>query len=264
MNDIVIERKKQLTKMIESEEIVRRINSLFPINDERARKFKATLLTIGLDASLNACSLPSIVKAGLAIAELGLPLTKALGQAYIVRYKQDAEAQIGYKGWLALAERNGKAVKARPVFKCDHFEIVDNGFDDKVELIPNHEERKDFLPEWVKNNLRGVLVSTKDLRTGVVSNNFVNVGKLNQIAGVSASVKRGGYSPYTEWGLEMFQGKAIKYVLSKMAMNEDLGRAVEIDNRMDIKAVEDSREKKVDIDLNAMFEEAEITNGEKQ
>lgn len=241
-----------------SKEITDRLNSLFSKNEDKASKFKATLLNIALDNSLNTCTPASIVKSALMIAELGLPLAKGLGQAYIVKYKQDAEAQIGYKGWLALAERNGKSVKAKPIFKCDEFELIDNGFDETVVFKPNHDERKEYQPQWVKDNLKGVLVAVKDINTGVISNAFVSIGKLNQIAGVSPSVKKGGYSPYTDWGLEMFQGKAIKYILSKTAMNEDLGRAVEIDNQMDIKAIEDHRDKKDDIDLNAMFEEAEI------
>jgi len=241
-----------------SKEITDRLNSLFSKNEDKASKFKATLLNIALDNSLNTCTPASIVKSALMIAELGLPLAKGLGQAYIVKYKQDAEAQIGYKGWLALAERNGKSVKAKPIFKCDEFELIDNGFDETVVFKPNHDERKEYQPQWVKDNLKGVLVAVKDINTGVISNAFVSIGKLNQIAGVSPSVKKGGYSPYTDWGLEMFQGKAIKYILSKTAMNEDFGRAVEIDNQMDIKAIEDHRDKKDDIDLNAMFEEAEI------
>lgn len=258
----IVERKNQITNIMNSKEITERLNSLFSKNEDKASKFKATLLNIALDNSLNTCTPASIVKSALMVAELGLPLAKGLGQAYIVKYKQDAEAQIGYKGWLALAERNGKSVKAKPIFKCDEFQLIDNGFDETVIFKPNYDERQEFKPEWVKANLKGVLVAIKDFNTSVISNSFVSVGKLNQIAGVSPSVKKGGYSPYTDWGLEMFQGKAIKYVLSKTAMNEDLGRAVEIDNQMDIKAIEDNREKKDDIDLNAMFEEAEIIEGE--
>lgn len=252
-------RKSQITKIIESDEIHNRISILFQNNKDKAERFRATLLNVALDESLRTCTPASIVKSALMIAELGLPLAKGLGQAYIVRYKQDAEAIIGYKGWLALAERSGKAVKAKPVFKCDEFELIDNGFDETVTFKPNYDERQEYKPAWVKDNLRGVLVSIRDNVTGVVSNTFVSVGKLNQIAGVSPSVKKGSYSPYTEWGLEMFQGKALKYVLSKTAMNETIGRAVEIDNQLDTKAIEDNKieQRNSDIDLNAMLNETQ-------
>lgn len=267
-NNPVVERKNQIVKIIESGEINSRLTALFSNDEPKATKFKATLLNIALDTTLQTCTPVSIVKSALMLAELGLPLAKGLGQAYIVRYKADAEAIIGYKGWLALAERSGKAVKAKPVFKCDEFELIDNGFDETVILKPNYDVREEFKPAWVKENLRGVLVSIRDNATGVISNTFVSVGKLNQIAGVSPSVKKGSYSPYTEWGLEMFQGKAIKYVLSKTAMNETIGRAIEIDNKLDTKAVEDkmAEDKKGSIDLNAMLTDvtdAEIEPAEK-
>ena len=119
---------------------------------------------------------------------------------------------------------------------------------------------QEYKPAWVEANLRGVLVAIKDNSTGTVSINFISVGKLKQIAGVSPSVKKGSYSPYTEWGLEMYQGKAIKYILSKTPMNEQIGRAVEIDNQLDMKAIEDKKETSaaIDIDLNAMLAEQPI------
>lgn len=261
MSNALVERKQKIVSIIESGEIANRLNSLFSKSEVKAEKFKATLLNIALEPSLQNCTPVSIVKSALALAELDLPLAKGLGQCYILKYKQDAEAVIGYKGWMALAERANKAVKAKPIFKCDEFELIDNGFDETVTFKPNYDERKEFQPLWVKENLKGVLVAIKDIGTGVVSNTFVSVGKLNQIAGVSPSVKKGGYSPYTDWGLEMFQGKAIKYVLSKTAMNEDIGRAVEIDNQIDMKAIAEMKKEKKDIDLNAMLEQ-EVINVE--
>lgn len=257
MSTAIVERKNQIVRIMESGEITDRLNSLFSKNEDKASKFKATLLNIALDNSLQNCTPASIIKSALMIAELGLPLAKGLGQAYIVKYKADAEAQIGYKGWLALAERNGKSVKAKPVFKCDEFELIDNGFDETIIFKPNFDERQEYIPKWVDENLRGVLVGIRDNQTKVVSSTFVSIGKLKQISGVSPSVKKGGYSPYTEWGLEMFQGKALKYVLSKTAMNEDIWRAVEIDSQMDIKAIEDKKEevKKGGINLDAMLGE---------
>ena len=257
---VIVERKNQITSILNAGEIQSRIKNLFNKDDAKAEKFKATILNIALDQSISSCTPASIIKSALMIAELDLPLAKGLGQAYIVKYKADAEAQIGYKGWLALAERAGKSVKAKPVFKCDEFELEDNGFDETVKFKPNYDERQEYKPAWVESNLRGVLVAIKDNSTGTVSINFISVGKLKQIAGVSPSVKKGSYSPYTEWGLEMYQGKAIKYILSKTPMNEQIGRAVEIDNQLDMKAIEDKKETSaaIDIDLNAMLAEQPI------
>lgn len=248
-----VDRKTQLTTYLNAKETQDRILTLFNKDSKNADKFKSALMNVALDSSLAACTPASIIKSAFMLAELQLPLAKGLGQAYIVKYKNDAEAVIGYKGWLVLAERAGKSVKAKPVFKCDDFQIEDNGFDEIITFKPNYDAREDYKPKWVDENLRGVLVAIKDNASGTVGVTFVSIGKLKQIAGVSPSVKKGGYSPYTEWGLEMYQGKAIKYVLSKTALTEQIGRAVEIDNQLDIKAIEDNKPND-GLDLNAMLD----------
>lgn len=249
-------RKTEVTSYLASNEITNRITSLFQKDDKKAEKFKATIVNIALDNSLNQCTIPSILKSALDIAELELPLAKGLGQAYIVKYKKDAEPVIGYKGWLALASRSNLAVKPKPVFKCDEFEMIDNGFDETITFKPNYDERKEYEPKWVLDNIKGVLVSTKNFSTNIVTNVFVSKGKIEQLAGKSPA-RSSSYSPYKEWVLEMYMGKAIKYVLSKTAMSEPIARAVEVDNRMDIKAIEDNKIEK-EFDLNEIIEEAEI------
>ena len=255
MSNAIVERKEKINAILNANEIKDRLASLFQNDKNKAEKFKATILNIALDSTLANCTPASIIKSALMIAELDLPLAKGLGQAYIVKYKHDAEAQIGYKGWMTLAERAGKIVKPKPVFKCDVFELIDNGFDETVTFKPNYDERKEYDPKWVEENLKGVLIAIKDIQTSTITNTFVSIGKIKQIAGVSPSVKKGGYSPYTEWGFEMYQGKAIKYILSKTAMPDQIGRAVEIDNQLDIKAIEDNKGKEGSsaIDLNAML-----------
>lgn len=50
----------------------------------------------------------SIFNAGIASAILGLPIEKNLGFSYIVPYKDKAQFQIGYKGFIQLALRTGR------------------------------------------------------------------------------------------------------------------------------------------------------------
>lgn len=197
----------------------------------KREKFSATLINVALDGALATCSPESIVKSGLQAAELDLSLNKNMGLAYIVRYKKDAEFQIGYKGWQLLAKRAGIRLNVTPIYDCDEFEISSDGFDTTVKHIPNLDAQQDHLPEWVESHLKGVLVSTKE--DGEVSHKFVSIGKIQQIAGVSPSKKNGSYSPYSLWNLEMYMGKATKYVLSKMPMQEQLARAVEMENDVD-------------------------------
>ena len=239
-NQVALQRKQQITNLVDNEQIQDRIVKLFGNNQDKAEKFRATIMNIAMDYSLNTCTPQSIVKSALDIAEVGLPLTKSLGQAYIVKYKADAQAQIGYKGWLAIAERFGKSVKAKPIFKCDFFKMYDNGFDETVEFEPNYDERQDHNVAWVEENLRGVLVALKDHKTGFITSQFVSFDRIKKIAGMSPS-KNSSYSPYSTWNLEMYQAKAIKYVVSKTPMNEQMAQAVELDNQRDIQAISDNK-----------------------
>jgi recombination protein RecT len=246
MSTALMQRKEKITQIMGSKEIQERVVNLFANNKNKADKFKATILNIALEPSLRDCTPQSIIKSALQIAELDLPLAKGLGQAYIVRYKKDAEPVIGYKGWLALAKRYGIRINTLPVFKCDTFDMDIKGFTESFNLIPNYNERKDYNPKWCQENLEGVLVVT--LEDSVENAKFVSKGKIDQLAGKSPS-KNSKFSPYDDWYLEMYIGKAIKYVLSKTAMTEEIFKAVEVDNELDIKLQNEIKDEK-HIDLN--------------
>lgn len=237
-------KKDEIKVLINAKEMGDRVNKLFMNNPDKKDKFLASLLNISMDHSLKDCSAASIVKSSLALADLDLPLNKNLGMAYIVKYKHEAEAVIGYKGYLQLAERSGKTVKVKEIFKCDEFTMRDDGFNEIVTFVPNLDERKDYDPKWVDENLKGVLVAYKDNVTGNITSRFVSAGKIDQLVGMSKS-KGTKFSPYLNWNLEMKMGKAIKYVLSKTPMSDTVARAIELDNKMDIKLVEDNSKNNV-------------------
>ena len=232
-------KKAEIKALVNTKEMEDRVSKLFMNNEAKRDKFLASLLNISMDYSLRDCTAVSIVKSSLALAELDLPLNKNLGMAYIVKYKKEAEAVIGYKGYLQLAERSGKTVKVKEIFNCDDFTMRDDGFNEIITFIPNLDKRKDYEPEWVDKNLKGVLVSFKDNVTGNITSRFVSAGKIDQLVGMSKS-KGTKFSPYLNWNLEMKMGKAIKYVLSKTPMSDIVARAIEIDNKLDTKLVEDS------------------------
>lgn len=235
----IVERQTKIKNLITGQATQNRIMQLLgdPVKRE---KFSATLINVALDGTLSTCSPESIVKSGLQAAELDLSLNKNMGLAYIVRYKKDAEFQIGYKGWQLLAKRAGIRLNVTPIYDCDEFEIFSDGFDTTVKHSPNLDAQQDHLPEWVESHLKGVLVSTKE--DGEVSHKFVSIGKIQQIAGVSPSKKNGSYSPYSLWNLEMYMGKATKYVLSKMPMQEQLARAVEMENDVDKRHIAENQD----------------------
>lgn len=71
------------------------------------------------------CSAQSILGAVVQCSLLGLRPILQLGHVYIVPYKGQAQLQIGYRGWVALAYRSDRVlfIEAHPVFEGDDFEF---------------------------------------------------------------------------------------------------------------------------------------------
>lgn len=80
---------------------------------------KAIVLSLANDPQLKNCEPLTILGAALTAAQLGLPLTKQQGCAYILPYGKQAQFQIGYKGWIqiALATHQFSKLNACAVYK---------------------------------------------------------------------------------------------------------------------------------------------------
>jgi recombination protein RecT len=92
---------------------------------KRATSFITSVLQIAAQNQLLAKADPmSIYQAAAVAATLDLPLNQNLGFAYIVPYKdkdkgQVAQFQMGYKGFIQLAQRSGqfKSIYAAPIYQ---------------------------------------------------------------------------------------------------------------------------------------------------
>lgn len=62
----------------------------------------------------------TVYNAAATAAILDLPINNNLGFAYIVPYKGQAQFQMGYKGFIQLAQRSGqyKTISATPIYDC--------------------------------------------------------------------------------------------------------------------------------------------------
>ena len=80
---------------------------------DNAGLFTASLIDVYMgDTNLQQCDPNAVVMEALKAATLKLPINKNLGLAYIVPYKhkgqQQPQMQIGYKGYVQLAQRTGQ------------------------------------------------------------------------------------------------------------------------------------------------------------
>ena len=245
MANIVVERKKKLTSYLNSSEVTKRLNDLFA-DDKKASKFKATLFNVALDSSLVNCSLESVLKSALMIAEAQLPISKQLGLAYIVPFGKEAQPIISYKGYKHLLRRDNILIKAREIYKCDDFHQEYNGFDDKFYLIAGNRQDNE---KWIKDNLIGVWIAVKYIDLNEVENFFVSREKINQLTNLSKA-KNSKFSPYnTGFWLEMYLAKAVGYISRKIGVSgEALNKAFEIENNQtELPATTDSNSSDDDI-----------------
>ena len=95
-----------LQQLLNSAGIKRRFEELL---DSSAPSFISSILTIvKSNSKLQDCSPNSILAAAGIAAALKLPINPSLGFAYIVPYKQQAQFQLGFKGFIQLAMRSGQ------------------------------------------------------------------------------------------------------------------------------------------------------------
>ncbi len=86
---------------------------------EKAELFTASVLEVfSADSYLQKCDPAAVAKEAMKAATLNLPLSKALGFAWVVPFGGVPTFQIGWKGYVQLAQRTGqyKFINAGPVF----------------------------------------------------------------------------------------------------------------------------------------------------
>jgi recombination protein RecT len=75
----------------------------------RAQSFMSSIITaVSQNNQLAQCDPTSVISAAAIAATMDLPINPGLGFAHIVPYKDSAQFQIGWKGFVQLAMRSGK------------------------------------------------------------------------------------------------------------------------------------------------------------
>lgn len=79
------------------------------ILDKRAEPFLTSVVTlVSGDNYLAKCNPKSVLGACMQAAVLNLPIEKNFGYAWVIPYKDKAQFQLGYKGYIQLALRSGQ------------------------------------------------------------------------------------------------------------------------------------------------------------
>jgi len=220
MSNLIKQRENTARELIKSQ--MKKIITLTG-SKEKASKYASALLSIAMNKNLKDCTPESVIKAGIEIVELGLNPNPKLGLAYVVPYGGKAVLQIGYKGWINLGYRNGWIFRAVPVYDVDEFEIKFNGLFDDINFKPNEEERNEEDSEWVFKHLKGVLVFAMDSKKMAFSE-FVPFKKLEKLRLKSPTQKNKDKlsDVWAEWAEEMYKAKALKYVITRLPVADEI------------------------------------------
>jgi len=87
---------------------------------KRSAAFASSILSlVNASPQLKKCQPVTIIGSAMVAATLDLPVNKQLGFAYIVPYGDEAQFQMGYKGYIQLAMRSGqyKTIHATEVYR---------------------------------------------------------------------------------------------------------------------------------------------------
>jgi len=127
MNNQQIATQQQTVKQFFSQDIIK--NKVQEVLGQKSNQFITTVLQIASSNELLAKSDPvSILNAAMVAATLDLPINQNLGFAYIIPFNQKqkdgghktmAQFQLGYKGFIQLAQRSGqfKTISATPIYE---------------------------------------------------------------------------------------------------------------------------------------------------
>lgn len=115
---------------------------------KKAPQFISSLINVvNSNTELKEVDQNSVIAAALVAAALDLPINQNFGYMYLVPYKGKAQPQMGYKGYIQLAQRSGQYLhlNAISVYE-DEFESW-NPLTEELKYEPNfHDRNKDEKP----------------------------------------------------------------------------------------------------------------------
>lgn len=126
--------------LVESDAVKKRFQGVLK---DRAPQFLSSVVSaVSESKDLQHVDQLSVLNSAMTAASLNLPINQNLGFFYLVPYKGIAQAQMGYKGYIQLAQRSGQyqRLNAIPVY-ADEFGSW-NPLTEELDYTPHFEDRK--------------------------------------------------------------------------------------------------------------------------
>ena len=185
--------------LVAQEDIKARFEELL---GKKAPGFISSLLAVVNNNKLLAKANPrTVIAAGAMAASLDLPINQNLGFAYIIPYKDEAQFQMGYKGYIQLAMRTGQyqTINAAEVYEGEI--VKQNRFTGEYEF-----------GEKTSDKIVGYIAYFK-LVNGFEKYLYMSIEEMQAHAKKFSKNYKGGTD---KWGITDFHSMAIKTVLKRL------------------------------------------------
>lgn len=183
---------------------------------------RMVLSAVSTNPKLAECTPKSFLGAMMTAAQLGVEPNTALGQAYLIPYRNhgimECQFQLGYKGMLDLAYRSGEVsiVQAHVVYENDEFDY-ELGLDPKLRHVPATSNRGNAVAYYA-------MFKTKDGGFG-----FEVMSVDDARAHGMRYSKSYGNSPWQTNFDEMAKKTVLKRVLKYAPLKSDFARGISQD-----------------------------------
>jgi len=147
-NDVKLTKSMSIQDMVKA--MMPEIKKALPTVLTPERFTRIALSALNNTPTLQQCTPMSFLAALMNAAQLGLEPNTPLGQAYLIPYKNkgimECQFQIGYKGLIDLAYRNGQmqTIQAQAVYEGDEF-YYEYGLEPKLVHRPAFSDRGELV-----------------------------------------------------------------------------------------------------------------------
>ena len=232
------EKPVKLTKNMSMPDMVKammpEIRKALPSVITPERFTRIALSALNNTPALQQCSPMSFIASLLNSAQLGLEPNTPLGQAYLIPYKNkgqmECQFQIGYKGLIDLAYRNGQmqTIQAQAVYENDLFEY-EYGLEPKLVHKPAYSDRGEITYFY------GLFKTVN----GGFGFSVMSKADMDNYARTYSKAFASDYSPWKTSYEEMAKKTVIKKALRYAPIKTDFQRALSTDESIKLSFSED-------------------------
>ena len=228
-NEIQVSNNNKITsvaQLIHNETFLKKANDVL---GSGTQQFMSSVLSLtNSNPELQKCDPIKLYNVCLMSAAIKLPFNQNLGQAYIIAYKGEPQLQIGWKGFVQLAQRSGQ-------FKTINCTDVREG-----EIKKNDRLTGEIEFEWIEDEAARDkapvigYVAFFELLNGFRKMLYMTRAELDSHAKRYSQTYRKGYGVWKDNFDAMAQKTVIKLILNKYApLSVDMQKAIELDQADD-------------------------------